>query len=94
METVKSNLGIITLKNTESSNHIVKYLVVAFTSIGKKIIHKTVMWLIMYWMNQLYVDPQDNVVYLNAHPKLCLYIQRHLKNNNIDNFINKVLLVH
>ena len=36
MEIVIINLGIRTLKNIKSSNHIVKYLVVAFTSIGKK----------------------------------------------------------
>ena len=36
METVRINLGIITLKNIKSSNHIVKSLVAAFTSIGKK----------------------------------------------------------
>ena len=36
MATVKRNLGIRTMKNTESSNHIVKSLTTAFTSIGKK----------------------------------------------------------
>ena len=36
METVRINLGIRTMKNIESSNHIVKSLVAAFTSIGKK----------------------------------------------------------
>ena len=36
MATVRRNLGIRTLNNIESSNHIVKSLVVAFTSIGKK----------------------------------------------------------
>ena len=34
--TVRRNLGIRTLKNIKSSNHIVKSLVAAFTSIGKK----------------------------------------------------------
>ena len=34
--TVRINLGIRTLKNIELGNHIVKSLVVAFTSIGKK----------------------------------------------------------
>ena len=77
METIRRKLGIRTLKNIESSNHIVKSLTVAFTSIGKK---KILMWLIVYWLNQLYVDPQDNIIYLNAHHKLFLYIQRHLKN--------------
>ena len=57
METVRRNLGIITMKNIKSSNHIVKSLVVAFTLIGKKLVHRTVMWLVMYWLNQLYVDP-------------------------------------
>ena len=36
MATVRRILGIITLKNIESSNHIIKYLVAAFTSIHKK----------------------------------------------------------
>ena len=36
METVRRNLGVRKLKNIESSNHIFKYLDVAFTSIGKK----------------------------------------------------------
>ena len=36
METVRRNLGITTMKNIESSNHIVKSLAAAFTSIGKK----------------------------------------------------------
>ena len=36
METIRINLGIKTLKNVESSNHIVKSLTVAFTLIGKK----------------------------------------------------------
>ena len=36
METIRRNLGIITMKNIESSNHIVKYLATAFTLIGKK----------------------------------------------------------
>ena len=71
MAIVRRKLGIRTLKNIKSSNHIVKCLVVAFTSIGKK------------------SRSQDcnvaccvlvNVVYLNEHHKLCLYIQRHLKN--------------
>ena len=79
MATVRRNLGIRKMKNIKSSNHIVKSLAAAFTSIGKKIIYKNVMWLVVYWLNQLYVDPQDNVIYLNAHQKLCLYIQRHLK---------------
>ena len=34
--TVRRNLGITTMKNMESSNHIVKYLAAAFTSIRKK----------------------------------------------------------
>ena len=80
MAIVRRNLGITTMKNIESSNHIVKSLAAAFTSIGKKLVQKTVMWLVVYWLNQLYVDPQDNIVYLNAHHNLCLYIQRHLKN--------------
>ena len=62
MEIAKRKLGIRTLKNIESSNHIVKSLIVAFTSIGKKLVHRTIMWLFTYWLNQLYVDPQDNVV--------------------------------
>ena len=62
METVRINLGITIMKNIESTNHIVKSLAVAFTSIGKKLIYKTVMWLVVYWMNQLYLDPQDIVV--------------------------------
>ena len=37
MASVRKELGILTLKNIKSSNHIVKYIVVAFTSIGKKI---------------------------------------------------------
>ena len=41
------------------------------------------MCLATYWLNQLYVDPQDNVVYLNPHQKLFLYIQIHLKKNSI-----------
>ena len=80
MATVRRNLGITTMKNIESSNQIVKSLAAAFTSIGKKLVQKTVMWLVVYWLNQLYVDPQGNVVYLNAHQKLFLYIQRLLKN--------------
>ena len=36
MTSVRKKLGIRTLKNIESSNHIIKSLVVAFTSIGKK----------------------------------------------------------
>ena len=36
MTIVRRNWGIRTLKNIESSNHIVKPLAVAFTSIGKK----------------------------------------------------------
>ena len=36
MATVRRNLGITTMKNIESSNHIVKSLTTAFTSIGKK----------------------------------------------------------
>ena len=36
MATVRRNLGIRTMKNIESSNHIVKSLAVAFTPIGEK----------------------------------------------------------
>ena len=72
METIRRNVGITTMKNIESSNHIVKSLVAAFTRLVKKLVHKTVMWLLVYWLNQLYVDPQDNIVYLNEHHKLCL----------------------
>ena len=36
MAIVRRKLGIRTLKNIESSNHIVKFLAVAFTLIGKK----------------------------------------------------------
>ena len=36
METARKKLGIRTLKNIESSNHIVKSLTTEFTSIGKK----------------------------------------------------------
>ena len=36
METIRRNLGITTMKNMESSNHIVKSVAAAFTSIGKK----------------------------------------------------------
>ena len=36
MSTVRKKLGIRTMKNIESSNHIVKSLADAFTSIGKK----------------------------------------------------------
>ena len=36
MATGRRNLGITTMKNIESSNHIVKSLVTAFTSISKK----------------------------------------------------------
>ena len=36
MASVRKRLGIITLKNIKSSNNIVKSLVAAFTSIGKK----------------------------------------------------------
>ena len=36
MATVRRNLGIRTMKNIESSNHIVKSLATTFTSIGKK----------------------------------------------------------
>ena len=36
METVRRNLGITTMKNMESINHIVKSLAAAFISIGKK----------------------------------------------------------
>ena len=36
METVRRNLRITTMKSIESSNHIVKSLAAAFTSIGKK----------------------------------------------------------
>ena len=34
--TVRRNLGITTMNNVESSNHIIKSLAAAFTSIGKK----------------------------------------------------------
>ena len=37
MATVRRNLGITTMKNMESINHIVKSLTATFTSIGKKI---------------------------------------------------------
>ena len=37
MATVRRNLGIRTMNNIKSSNHIVKSLAAAFTSIGKKI---------------------------------------------------------
>ena len=53
METVRKQLGLRTLKNIESSNHIVKSPVVAFTSIGKKNVHRTVMWLVVSSLNQL-----------------------------------------
>ena len=36
METIRRKLGKIKLNNIKSSNHIVKSLVAAFTSIGKK----------------------------------------------------------
>ena len=36
MACVRRNLRITTMKNMESSNHIVKSLAAAFTSIGKK----------------------------------------------------------
>ena len=36
MAIVRRNLGITTMKNIESSNHIVKSLDAVFTSIGKK----------------------------------------------------------
>ena len=36
MATVRRNSGITTMKNIESSNHIVKSLAIAFASIGKK----------------------------------------------------------
>ena len=36
MAIVRRNLGIRTMKNIKSSNHIVKSLATAFTSIGKK----------------------------------------------------------
>ena len=36
METVRRKLGITTLKNIESSNHIIKSLIATFTSIGKQ----------------------------------------------------------
>ena len=36
MTTVRRNLGTTIMKNIESSNHIVKSLTAAFTSIGKK----------------------------------------------------------
>ena len=36
MATVRRNLGITTMKNTESTNHIVKSLATAFKSIDKK----------------------------------------------------------
>ena len=36
MATVRRNLGIRTMKNIESSNHIVKSLGATFTSISKK----------------------------------------------------------
>ena len=36
MATIRRNLGITTMKNIESSNHIVKSLAATFTSIGKK----------------------------------------------------------
>ena len=80
MESVRKKLGIRALKNIESSNHIVKSLDAAFTSIGKKTHSQDYNVACLYCLNQLYVDPQDNVVYLNAHHKLCIYIQRHLKN--------------
>ena len=36
METIRRNLGIRSLNNIKSSNHIVKSLAIAFTSISKK----------------------------------------------------------
>ena len=36
METVRRHLGITTMKNIKSSNHIVKSLAATFTSTGKK----------------------------------------------------------
>ena len=36
MGNVRRNLGIRTMNNIKSSNHIAKYLAAAFTSIGKK----------------------------------------------------------
>ena len=36
MASVRRNLGITTINNIESSNHIIKSLAAAFTSIGKK----------------------------------------------------------
>ena len=36
MASVRRNLGIRTMKNIESSNHMVKFLAAAFTSISKK----------------------------------------------------------
>ena len=42
METVRRNLGITTMKNMESSNHIVKSLATAFTQIGKNTRSKSI----------------------------------------------------
>ena len=80
MAAVRRKLGIITLKNIESSNHIVKSLVVALTSIGKKTCSQDCNVAHIVLVNQSYVDPQDNVIYLNTHHKLWLYIQINLKN--------------
>ena len=76
METVRINLGITTMKNIESSNQIVKYLAAAFTSIGKKT--RSQDWNVTHYVLAKCTS-QDNIVYLNARHKLCLYIQRHLK---------------
>ena len=52
---VRRKIFIKILKNIESSDHIVKFLIDAFTSIGKKSkkVHKIIMWLATYWLSQL-----------------------------------------
>ena len=79
METIRRNLGIRTMKNINQVIALLNLLLLHSHRLVKKLVHKTVRWLVMYWLNQFYVDPQDNIVYLNAHHNLCLYIQRHLK---------------
>src|SRR5713226_3853681 len=70
MATVRRNLGIRTLKNIESSNHIFKSLADAFTSIGKNTHSQDCNVARCVLAESIVVDPQDNVVYLNAHHKL------------------------
>ena len=80
METIRRNLDITKMKNIESSNHIDKYLVAAFTSIGKKTRSQDCNVARHVLDESIVCRSTRQCHLLKSHHKLCLYIQRHLKN--------------